>query len=69
VNSLVKCHPTLLHDLMHRYSIKPEMIETIKVTRFDTRWIPNITSEIITNLDKAIETISNDSPDVKVFTD
>jgi hypothetical protein len=28
VNHLVKCHPTPLHDLMHRYNTRPEKIET-----------------------------------------
>ena len=27
---LVKTHPTPLHDLMHRYNIKPENMETIE---------------------------------------
>ena len=37
VNKLVKQHPTPLHDLMHRYGIKLEEIETIEMVRFDTQ--------------------------------
>ena len=66
---LVKCHPTPLHDLMHRYSIKPEQIENIGAVRFNTHWTLDISTEIITNLDEAIESITNDNPDMKVFTD
>jgi hypothetical protein len=54
---------------MHRYSIKPEQIETIKAVRFDTCWTPAISTKIITDPDEAIELISNDNPDMKVFTD
>ena len=68
-NKLVKRHPTLLHDLMHRYGIKPEKIETIETIRFDTRWTPSVMTEIIMDPDKAIESILNNNPDVKVFTD
>jgi hypothetical protein len=31
-----KTHATLLHDLMHRFNIRPQSIETIKAVRFDT---------------------------------
>jgi hypothetical protein len=54
---------------MHRYSIKPEQIETIEAIRFDMHWIPDISTEVITNVDKAIVSIANDNPDVKIFTD
>jgi hypothetical protein len=30
-NRLVKCHPTPLHNLMHTYNIKPQLIETVKM--------------------------------------
>jgi hypothetical protein len=36
-NRLVKWHPTLLHDLMHRYRIQPKKVETMEAVRFDTR--------------------------------
>ena len=54
---------------MHRYGIQPHKIETIEAVRFDTGWKPGLTTEVITDTDKAIETIQNDKPDVKVFTD
>ena len=54
---------------MHRYSIKPEQVKTIEAVRFNTHWMPAILTEIIMNVDEAIESISNDNPDVKVFTD
>jgi hypothetical protein len=66
---LVKHHPTALHDLMHRYSIKLEQIETIKAVRFNMHWTLTISTKIIMDPDKAIESISNDNPDMKIFTD
>lgn len=54
---------------MHRYSIKPEQVKTTEAVRFNTHWMPAILTEIIMNVDEAIESISNDNPDVKVFTD
>jgi hypothetical protein len=68
-SKLVKRHPTPLHDLMHRYNIQPQNIETIKGVRYDTRWRPGITTEVIADTDKAIEAIARDRADVKVFTD
>ena len=68
-NRLVKRHATPLHDLMHRYGIQPHNIETINAVRFNTRWKPGITKEVITGTDEVIEAIQNDNPDVKVFTD
>jgi hypothetical protein len=65
---LVKHHPTPLHDLMHRYSIKPEQIETVETVRFNMHWTLTISTEIIMDPDKAIESISN-NPDMKIFTD
>jgi hypothetical protein len=50
-------HPTI-HDLMHRYSIKPQNIETIKATRHKTRWKMKVKTEIITDVDEAIADIS-----------
>ena len=66
---LVKRHPTPLHDLMHRYKIQPKLIETIKATRHDIKWKPNITIKIAGNADDAIKELENDNPDIKVFTD
>jgi ribonuclease HI len=67
--TLVKHHPTPLHDLMHRYSIQPQGIETIKAVRFDTKWKPKISTHIANNVDEALENMQQDRADVKVFTD
>jgi hypothetical protein len=56
---ILSCH------LMHRYNITPEWIKTIEAVRFDTHWTPDILTEIIKDPDDAIESISNDNPDVK----
>jgi hypothetical protein len=66
---IVKQHPTPLHDLIHRYNIKPQNVETIKAVRFDTIWKPKVTAKIASNADIAIENVDQDNPDVKVFTD
>jgi hypothetical protein len=66
---LVKRHPTPLHDLMHRYNIQPQKIETIKAIRYDTKWKPGVKTEIATDIDHAIASIPHDEADVKVYTD
>ena len=68
-SKLVKRHPTPLHDLMHRYNIQPQNIETIKAIRHETRWKTGVTTEIIPDVDKAITDIVQEHPDVNVFTD
>ena len=35
-SKLVKRHATPLHDLMHRFNIRPQSVETIKAVRVDT---------------------------------
>jgi len=54
---------------MHRFNIQPEKMETIKATRFETNWKPTLKTHIASNVDKVIENIQNDKPNVKVFTD
>jgi len=54
---------------MHRYGLQPHKIETIEAIHFNTGWKPGLTTEVIIDTDKTIETIQNDKPDVKVFTD
>ena len=68
---LVKHHPTPLHDLMHRYKIRPQLIETINTTRHDLQWIPSVKTRIVSNAEDAITDIERDNPDItgKVFTD
>ena len=68
-NRLVKCHPTPLHDLMHRYKIHPQLIETIKANRHNLDWTPNVITRIAANADDAITELEHDNPDIKVFTD
>jgi hypothetical protein len=65
---LVKWHPTPLHDLMHRYKVQPQKIKTIKATRHKTRWKMGVMTEIITDIDKAIADITQENPDINVFT-
>ena len=66
---LVKRHKTPLHDLMHRYRLQPDNIETINTTRYNTSWKPKVKIKIITNVDDAILDMEQDHPDVKIFTD
>ena len=65
-NRLVKRHPTPLHDLMHRYKIHPQLIETIKANRHNLDWTPNVITRIAANADDAITELEHDNPDVKV---
>ena len=66
---LIKKHPTPLHDLMHRYNIQPTKLETIKATRFDTKWRLQVTTLIAPNTDIAISDLREDNVDAKIFTD
>ena len=66
---LVKRHKTPLHDLMHRYRLQPDNIETINATRYNTDWKPKVTIKIINDADEAITDMEQDHPDVKIFTD
>jgi len=68
VSKLVKCHATLLHDLMHRFNIHPQSAKTIKAVWFNTERKPKIKTKTASNTDKAIEDVNNNNPDVKVFT-
>jgi len=68
-NKLVKRHPTPLHNLMHKYNIQPTKMETFKATQSETNWKLNIKINIASSINKAIEDIQNDNPDVKVFMD
>ena len=54
---------------MHRYKIRPQNVETVKAMRYDTRWRPGITTEVAADVDKAIEEVARENPDVNVFTD
>jgi ribonuclease HI len=66
---LVKHHRTPLHDLMHRFKLRPKNTETINATRYNTKWKPRSTTKIIDNVDDAITDMEQDHPDVKIFTD
>ena len=66
---LVKRHKTLLHDLMHRYKLQPDNIETINATRYNTKWKPKVKIKILMDADEAIADMEQDHPDVKIFTD
>jgi hypothetical protein len=66
---LIKRHPTPLHDLMHRYNIQPQKVETIKAVRYDTKWKPQVTINIADTETEAICEQEHDNPDVRVYTD
>jgi len=66
-SSQTPCHPTAWPHAQVQH--RARKIKTIKARRFNTQWMPKVTTKIITNPDDAIEVIQNDNPDVKVFTD
>ena len=66
---LVKRHPTPLHDLMHRYDIKPNHMEKIHATRHPSHWKPKVDIIIIPDKTQAINDIAQDTSDLKIFTD
>jgi len=63
--TLPNSHP--LHKPVANAAESRQISQTINTVCFNTRWKPGITTEVITRTDKAIETIQNDNPDVKVF--
>jgi ribonuclease HI len=54
---------------MHRFKIKPEKVETISATRYNTRWKPLTKINIIPIAEDAIEDMEQDQADIKIFTD
>jgi hypothetical protein len=54
---------------MHRFNIRPQLIETTKAICFDRGWKPKIKTMMADNADNGIEEVHNNHPDVKVFTD
>ena len=66
---LIKRHQTPLHDLMHRYKLHLQDIETISTTRYNTNWKPRMTIKIINDANNTIKDMEQDHPDVKIFTD
>jgi hypothetical protein len=60
-SKLVKCHATLLHDLMHRFNIHLQSVKTIKSVCFDTEWKLKIKTKTASNTNKAIEEVNNDN--------
>ena len=66
---LVKCHPTPLHDLMHRYNLQPSKIKKIQAFRHHPKWKLAFTTSVITDIDKAVNAVDQDNSDINVFTD
>jgi ribonuclease HI/endonuclease/exonuclease/phosphatase family metal-dependent hydrolase len=66
---LVKRYPTPMHDLMHRFNIKPGSTEKVQAVRHQANWKSDISTSIPTNGERAMEVIDRDDPDLKIFTD
>ena len=54
---------------MHRFLIKPNTLEKIQAVRYSTKWKLGITTQIIADREQAINSIAQDDPDLKIFTD
>ena len=54
---------------MHRFKLRPENIETINATRYNTKWKPRMTIKIVDHADGAILDMEQDITDAKIFTD
>ena len=66
---LVKWHPTPLHDLMHKFDLKPTSMEKIQAICHHTHWKPGFKMSIIPDKEKAIANVTRDNFDPKIFTD
>ena len=66
---VVKWHPTPIHDLMYRFSIKPRVIKKIQAARHSTNQKPGVMTTIETDREKAISSVEVDDSDVKIFMD
>ena len=66
---LVKQHPTPLHNLMHRFDLKPITMEKIQAIRHHTHWKPSFKMSMIPDKEEAIADIARDNFDLKIFTD
>jgi len=65
----VKKHPTPLHELMHTYKIKPQLTETIRSVRQDTKWAPNLATRTAGTAEQAEKEDGDDQADIQVYSD
>ena len=54
---------------MHRFNIKPDHMEKIQAVRHHTHWKPSFTMTITPDKEQAMINITQDNPDLKIFTD
>jgi hypothetical protein len=62
----VKQHHSPLHELMHKYKLKPKLLENIVVARQGPKWEADVTIRIAANKEKAKEEDLADEAEIKV---
>lgn len=62
-------HFSSLHELMHKYDIKPGMMEKHSVVHLNTAWDPGLTIRTIGNREDVSECIETDMAGITTFTD
>ena len=65
----VKKHHSLLHELMHKFKLKPALLEKISAVRQNPKWEPRVAIRIAGDREKAREEDITDHASIKVYTD
>ena len=65
----VKRHHSPLHELMHRFKLKPNLMETIAAVRQGPKWEPDVAIRIADSKEKAKGEDLADQAHIKVYTD
>ena len=65
----VKKHHSLLHELMHKFKLKPVLLEKISAVRQNPKWEPGVVIRIAGDREKAREEDIADRASIKVYTD
>ena len=69
VKQFIKKHHSPLHELMHKFKLKPDLMEKIVATRQDARWEPGVAIRIVEDKERAKNKEVRDMSHIKVYTD
>ena len=65
----VKRHHSLLHKLMFKFKLKPNLLEKIAATRQDPKWEPGVALRVAGNKEMAKDEDLGDRSCIKVYMD
>ena len=65
----MKKHHSPLHELMHKFKLKPELLEKILAVRQNPKWEPGVAIRIAGDKEKAQEEDNADCTSIRFYTD